>query len=462
MGESLLVRKGGGGAKIEEIIKSYKVAAGQTISAGTFVDYINGSDLSVSSPTTIRASDVGDNISAVLLSSTANYSKVLIAYRDADGFGKAQQVIITENQTFSVEAPFTFNNASTFYISLVLVRDEVCLVAFRSGASNIGQYRLISQTAALGSVETFYSGTSNFISAVALDKNRVIIAYSDGNNSSIGKMVYLTVSNDLNSISQTQLNFTYYGTFGTTYHKLVKVDDNTIIAFFANSGDGAKAYARMVRASGSSLIASGTATVITDSQTSFIDALLLPPGNRVLFAARTGGDTNVGTVKTVGINLYTFAITNHAGITFQTAGSPARFGSINKITLALHNAIIGGTNLVMLSYADYQNSNFPTVLCLTVSGTTITILSSTVLQNTIAVKTLNLVSVIENAVFSVYANGNDHTGGTNSFGTARMLLTNRLITNPSPPWLNRVFGLAKTGGTENETIEVYMNNTKLG
>jgi len=41
MAESLLVRKGGGGAKIEEIVKEYIVASGQTITAGTFVDSVS-------------------------------------------------------------------------------------------------------------------------------------------------------------------------------------------------------------------------------------------------------------------------------------------------------------------------------------------------------------------------------------------------------------------------------------
>jgi hypothetical protein len=166
MAESLLVRKGGGGAKIEELLQEYTVEAGENVSAGTFVEFL--SKIEASNNTSLAAYDYFFYKSILLNSNT-----VLCIVRR----------FVSNNNVFAVAFTFDSNNNITVgnqvQISTVPA-DDIILVKLTDTRALYGGdsvTRLIDVTGTTitlpGSPVNILSSRDNY--AVAIDSTRVLL-----------------------------------------------------------------------------------------------------------------------------------------------------------------------------------------------------------------------------------------------------------------------------------------------
>jgi hypothetical protein len=114
MAESLLVRKGGGGDKIEEVIQQYKVASGETVTAGTFVDFIDETAQDI-----IGTDDAGGVVATKLTD-----TQVLVAYKHFNGSQQTirLRVVVFNGSSITIGNPTTITRDITFTSAPDLIR----------------------------------------------------------------------------------------------------------------------------------------------------------------------------------------------------------------------------------------------------------------------------------------------------------------------------------------------------
>lgn len=166
-------------AGVEKVIRDYVVDAGQTISAGDIVSYINGKirKYSKSGSTTVYNSSSG-YVSAAALSD----SKFVIAYQDLGNSSYGTAIIGTlSGSTISFGSEYVFNTATTSYISLKALSDTKFAISYSdSGNSNYGTAiigTVSDTTISFGSEYVFRSAATNFNILTALSDSKIVITY---------------------------------------------------------------------------------------------------------------------------------------------------------------------------------------------------------------------------------------------------------------------------------------------
>lgn len=191
MGQAKLYGQNKGGMSINGIIKDYYVYAGENISAGDLVEYINGvaskTDYGVSEDIAIDNTNeqTGYAISAVKL----DENRVFIAHSYGSSY-YLYGVVVTVNGAsieMSTDTAIESYSYAGHKISVCLLsKDKVFIAHSRSSDYNL--YGIVvtidSTTITKGTNTNLETGSEEGyrISALALDENRVFIAHSSGSS----------------------------------------------------------------------------------------------------------------------------------------------------------------------------------------------------------------------------------------------------------------------------------------
>ena len=241
-----------------------------------------------------------------------------------------------------------------------------------------GTVSVVSSTAvsqALGSSAAFESASTEDHSAAYDSHNeRVVLAYKDGGNSNAGTAIVGTV-NANNTIT--------YGTAvvfesGTTEYinALFDSTNNKIVIIYRDNGDGnkAKGIVGTVDPSDNSISFGSASSGFASSTVDELSAAYTT-GGKVVAAYRDThnsnyGNSNVGTVSGTSI----------------TFGSSTYFelGATDKTSVGYDTA----NDKVLIFYVDAANSDYPTAIVGTVSGTSISYGTAVVVQSASASATL--------------------------------------------------------------------------
>lgn len=192
MGEAKLYGQNKGGASINGVIKDYYAYAGENISAGDLVEYVNG----IASQTTETSEDIRINaeedtgrvISAVKLDET----RVFIAYYSNSSYYYLYGMILTVDGVI-IKPGQSKKLSSTKYtgevISAVKLDANKVFIAHSYSQNDYYLYGMVCTV----SGETITAGTDTSIStstysgykisAVALSSNKVFIAHNDNSSS---------------------------------------------------------------------------------------------------------------------------------------------------------------------------------------------------------------------------------------------------------------------------------------
>ena len=319
------------------------------------VGTVSGTSISFGTPVVFESGTV-QYISATY--DSAN-EKVVIAYSDNDNSYYGTAVVGTVSGTsISFGSPVVFLSGYTFYTSAVYdSTSNKTVIAYRDSiTTNYGTAVVgtVSGTSiSFGTPVVFESAVSAHIAATYdSSNNKVVIAYTDGGNSSYGTAIVGTVSGT--SIS-----------FGTAVVFEAAIVNTTTATFDSNSnkivityGDGGNSYygtAIVGTVSGTS-ISFGTAVVFNAANTqTYTSATFDSTNNKVVIAYTNTANSShgaaiAGTVSGTSISFGATTVTN-AAVTYYNA---ATYDSTN--------------NKVVIAYKDAGNSNYGTAVVFTVGS----------------------------------------------------------------------------------------------
>ena len=288
-------------------------------------------------------------VSYVASAYDSNQGRVVIAYRNSSNYGEAVVFKVGYSQatggTIADGAPVIINANGTM--------------------SSVSQ-SAVSQ--ALGSAQVFESAaTSNHNAAYDSHNQRVVLAYRDGGNSNRGTAIVGTV-NANNTIT--------YGTavvFETGSTDFINVlfdsTNNKIVIIFRDVGDSnkAKGIVGTVDPSDNSISFGSASSGFASSTVDELSATYTTGGKVVAVYRDTHnsnyGNANVGTVSGTSI---TFGSSDY----FEGA-------AVDKTSVGYDTA----NDKVLIFYVDAGNSDYPTAIVGTVSGTTLSYGTPVVVQS---------------------------------------------------------------------------------
>jgi len=430
MAGSFLVKKGGGSA-IKGIVESYKIKAGETINAGDFVDYVNSQDLSVNSPTVFNSANT-DQISAVALGS----DKIVVSYRNDGNSEFGTSIVGTiSGSSISFGSPTVFNSASTNFISAVALGSDKIVVSYNNGGNFSYGTSIIGTVSgssiSFGSPTVFNSASTNSISAVALGSDKIVVSYRNSGNSSYGTAIVGTVSGS--SISWGSP--TVFNSAGTFSISAVALGNDKIVVSYSNAVNSEFGTSIIGTVSGSS-ISFGSPTLFNSATTFNMSAVAL------------GSDKIVVSYLNFGNSSYGTAIVGTVSGSSISFGSPTVFNSASTFSIS---AVVLSSDKIVVSYRNDGNSNFGTSIIGTVSGSSISFGSPTLFNSASAI----IISAVALSSDKIVVSYRNQTSSPAAAGTSNILYFDKLLI----PATENVLGVAKKKGVGGDIVPVYLDNT---
>ena len=264
-----------------------------------------------------------------------------------------------------------------------------------------GTVSVVAGTAQAVSSPTVYDGSSNYHSATFdSNSNKVVIVYSDVDNSTYGTAIIGTVSG--NSIS-----------FGTPVVFESASSNHTSIVFDSNSNKVVVAYTDVGNSSyGTAIVGTvsgtgisfGSPVVFESGSTTHISPAFDSNLNKIVIAYMDGGNSNYGTA-----------------IVGTVSGSSISFGSaaVFNSSLSTYNkaSFDSSANKVVICCRDNGDSSLGKALVATVSGTSISFGTVVVFNNAATAFLSSTYDSNANKTVIVYQNIDSSKAGTAIAGT---------------------------------------------
>ena len=425
----------------KEFVATGSISSGDIVglrSDGTVEAIANGTKIYTSSAGTpvVFESDMSSFISATF---DTNTNKVVIAYQDVNNSNHGTAVVGTvSGDTISFGTPVVFGNAilhlgSDVEITFDSNANKVVIAYSDANNSNYG-------TAIVGTVsgDTISFGTPvaygntrvgrNMLSVIFdSNVNKIVIVYRDDDNLYSGTAIVGTVSG--NTIS--------FGTpvvFDTNINRTEEIgatfDSNTNKVVIVYQGSTNYGHAIVGTVSGDT-ISFGTPTVFSSSI--YGSSITFDSNtNNVVVAYATFPRIGTAIVGTVSGNTISF-------------GTPVVIGNIPSNYL-IEITFDSNTNKVVIAYADEDNSNYGTVIEGTVSGNTISFGTSTVFESAYAWVGSPVFDSNTNKVVIPYGDA-----GNSNYGTASVFQTEgTIITTTANSWI----GIAAENTSSGNNVKI--------
>jgi hypothetical protein len=428
------------GIVIQEIIDSFIVAPGETINSGTFVDYINNSNLTFNKTKSIFNDAQTQFISAIALTNNI----IIITYRDIgqseEGYARLG-IVSSDGTSISWLTESVFNNESTSYISLAVVGSNKIAVAYRTaGTPGRGFVKIGTINSVLSGTGMTWSGAyqfngisqdTDFISMISIATDKILISYRDNSNSGFGTAIVGTIFGNAITFG----NESVFNNFNNQGNKpMVLLEPNKVVITYSGSGSLKKGTARIGTINESNIIWSSE-FIFNDASTDFISVTKLK-NDKIAIAYLDNDNSSKGTAI-VGI----------------IDGNSISWGSeyIFKDTYSTEYSIISlEYDRIIICYRDWADSNKGFAVAGTIDNTSINWYSGAIFNS----EGVNYISPIKlkRDRFAI-AYGDVGIGGFNKGAVIIEDLPIYVINTNQ----KKFFGLAETGGSAGQTIEVYIN-----
>ncbi len=265
---------------------------------------------------------------------------------------------------------------------------------------------------------TFNSGRTIYISAVALSDIQVLVAYGDGGNSNYGTAVVLTVSGTTISVGTEKV----FNRGNTSNISAVALNNSQVLIAYRDS-NSSSGTAVVLTLSGTT-ISVGTETVFNRGIISYTSAVALN-NNQVLVAYTDNENSSSGTAVVLTLSGTTISVGNK--IVFNNGST------LYTSTIALSDS------QALVAYEDF-GADYGTLIVLTLSGTTISV-GNKIVFNRWGASYISAVALSDIQVLVAYGDDGDYA----LIGAVVQPATTR----------DNYVGVAKTGGTAGQTVEVY-------
>ena len=336
-----------------------------------------------------------------------NNQKVVIGYYDTGNSNYGTAIVGTVSGTsISFGSPVVFASSSSSHISVIYdSTNQKVVIAYRDrGNSNYGTAVVgtVSGTSiSFGSPVIFSSAFCTQIGATFDSTNqKVVIAYSDADNSYRGTAIVGTVSGTSISFGSPVV----YNSSGSSSNSVVYDSTNgkVVIAYSDSGNSDGKAVVGTV--SGTS-ITFGSEVVFESASVGAVSSVYDSTNQKIVIAYYDDDNSDYGT-----------AVVGTVSGTSITFGSPVVFNSAN--TVYAISAIYDSTNnKVVISYYDGGNSGYGTLIVGTVSGTSISFGSPTVFNSGIIyISSLAFDSSTGKVIVTYQDGGNSYYGTALVFG----------------------------------------------
>ena len=409
---------------INGVVEQYKVAAGASVNAGDFVEF-------VSSYGRHNITDVKiDYIKADKLDN----NKILVVYNDTTNsyHGMATVLTITDTNEVIVSSTVEFNNSDTTNISLAILSETRAIVSYDSSRYIYAKVLCIDDTEI-----TF--GDAYKLDNTAGSSNQDIVALSDtealvsqkASSSGYISVLYLKINDKIiTSHGSTDNNSQYYS-------KLAKVSDDTAICV-AYKNSMLKYNAALISVSGQTLSIINSCYAENAGE-DIISIVVMPSKDRfVIIYTHSTSNTTYAEL---------FAIENNVISHKYTLSNLAEGSALSNISVK----VLDDKTIIAVGKAKSKGISY----LLNVENDVITKSTSTVFE-TNAPSTTSVITLSPTNAFVVYDNGiGRFTSLKLSDGVIMEDSTVQYTSvRPATSSLYKL-GVAKTSGTEGQSIEVY-------
>jgi len=407
MAESIITRKVAGGSSLDKAIEEYIIQTGNTITAGTFVDFVNNFITSAASSVVAQVSF------ATALQLEEN--KVLLRYGNS-----IYRIVTFDNNVPTLGPTYTLVGGS--WPTLVRL-DANRVLAVAGGSTSISRVFVINGTEITmpGSNFNFFNNSSSEIGrihAILLSTNRVLVGFRDGSLNT--RTIILSISGS--SISGGTVANGFQAAFRI---RLVLLDTDKVL-----------------------LVSGRRGTILTTA------------GNNMVFNTFYDLDTN-GSIEPSSL----FKINSNLVLATFFLNSP-----LVVKTIAINGNVLSAntSNALSTSGAGFVSSHFLSDNTVMIHYNSNGLKGNRVkIENNGLVTVLNLVNYDGNGEQTSYHNvtlfGVDKffaayitDSSTRNLKHKTMLFETKVINTTSS---FSVAGLAKTSGTAGQTVEVYINKT---
>ena len=346
--------------------------------------------------------------------SAADGAKVLV---NTQGAVDENQSGLTAGQTFFVDKngalQLTTNVSASLATAVVFEAaatkvPDVCfdttnnriVVAYQDDANSDYGTAIVGTVASDGSIsfgtpvvfESAATGSQGLGIEHDSNSNKVVIAYNDSGNSNHGTAIVGTVDSSDNSISFGSA--TVFNSGNTSSPDVIfDSNSNKIVITYRDDANGYYGTAIIGTVSGTS-ISFGSEAVFESAETNYISGVFDSTNNKIVIAYNDGNDSGkgkavVGTVSGTSISYGTV-------VTFENADT--------RWTSLAHDS---SNEKTVIAYHDSGNSDYPTAIVGTVSGTDISFGTAVVIQSTANYGTATAFNSSVNKVVVTYK---DNTG----------------------------------------------------
>ena len=302
---------------------------------------------------------VFESATVVDISSTfdSNTNKIVIAYKDGGNSNYGTAIIGTVSGTsISFGTPTVFATHSVQYVSTVYDPDtQNIIISYRNAsvaASALAVVGSVSGTSISFGTAVQYAASSVFTQGIVYDttNDKVVIVYDDATVDATSSIV--------GTVSGTSISFGAAVAFNSGRVSYVSaaydVANGKIVTAYTENSQG---KARVGTVSGTS-ISFGSAVNFSSGNLFYPKTIYDVANEKILIAYRDSENSNYGT-----------AIVGTVSGTSISFGSSAVFYS--GLSQVIQGAYDSTNNLVILSYADGDNSNYGNTVSATISGTSV-------------------------------------------------------------------------------------------
>ena len=291
----------------------------------------------------------------------SNSNKVVISYRDAGNSYYGTAIVGTvSGSSISFGTPTVFESAQTDRITSTFDSNENKVVVAYSDSGNSRRGTAVVGTVSgtsisFGSPVIFdTSDTREISSTFDTSANKVVLAYRDLGNSNYGTAIVGTVSGTSISFGSPAI---FESAYTTRTSSVFDTNSNKVVIAYSDVANSNYGTAIVGTVSGTS-ISFGSATVFETANTLYISAVYEPSAQKVVIAYEDNGNSNYGTAIVGAVS--GTSISFGTAVVFEAART-------EEISIGLNTS----TNTVVISYADFGNLEYGTVITGTVSGNSI-------------------------------------------------------------------------------------------
>ena len=372
--------------------------ASTTLTAENYIGMSGGAvkDLPINQAIGNSAVFEADALNDLAATFDSSSNKVVMVYRSSPNYGWAS-VGTVSGTSISFGTPVTFTASGATFISTAFdTNSSKVVIAYTDGGNqNYGTAIVgtVSGTSiSFGSPVVFESaGTDHVAAGFDSSNNKVVISYTDTNNSYYGTAI-------VGTISGTAISFGSPVVFnsGSTTNQSISFDSNSgkVVIAYATSSNGSA----IVGTVSGTAISFGSASVFYSANA--VDetrAVFDSNSNKIVIPYQDSGNSDYGT-----------AVVGTVSGTDITFGTPVVFEA--AATSYISSAFDSNVNKAVITYRDGGNSGYGTLISGTVSGTTISFSSPAVFEDASIYYTGSTFDSNSNKVVTGFDVGSDGTG----------------------------------------------------